>query len=174
MSIQLEEVYIYSVSPRRPLVLKDGTCVKVPKSLYLSKEDLYNIVGKNAVVYRRFIEEGINERVTIDSIERLHRANYIPENEWKGEATGTVVDTTPVTAPVTDEVKEDNKEEVNIADTIEEKVDPIPVDEESVVEEEAQEESKEVNEDVVEVKEKVNDKPQKQYINKNNNYKNKK
>lgn len=78
-----EAIFLYTVKPRRTIVGLSGSCkvLRTNKSLYLTKEDVY-LCLKNATVYRRFANEGINERVTIDDVERVHREEYIPADKW--------------------------------------------------------------------------------------------
>ena len=79
----MSNVFLYTVNPRRMINGLSGSTkiVRTPKSLYLSKEDVY-LCLKNASVYRRFANEGINEKVTVDNVDRVHREKYIPESEW--------------------------------------------------------------------------------------------
>ena len=78
-----ENTFLYTVKPRKTIVGLSGSTkvIRTAKSVYLTKEDVY-LCLKNAVVYRRFANEGINERVTIDSVERVHRDKYISEKDW--------------------------------------------------------------------------------------------
>lgn len=78
------QVFLYTVKPRRVIVGLSGSnrAIRTNKSLYLTKEDVF-ICLKNATVYRRFANEGINERVTIDDVERVHREKYISVDDWK-------------------------------------------------------------------------------------------
>lgn len=78
-----ENTFLYTVKPRKTIVGLSGSTkvIRTAKSVYLTKEDVY-LCLKNAVVYRRFANEGINERVTIDSVERVHRERYISEKDW--------------------------------------------------------------------------------------------
>ena len=78
-----EELFLYSVNPRRVITgLSEIKAIRTPKSVLLSKDEVYTCL-KKATVYRRFASEGINERVTIANVDRVHRANYISEEEWK-------------------------------------------------------------------------------------------
>lgn len=108
----MSEMFLYTVKPRRTIIGLSGSVkvVRTNKSLYLTKEDVL-LCLKSATVYRRFANEGINERVTIDDVDRVHRENYIPASEWeafcameKSKVHGTVVD--PVVPPVEDEKEE--------------------------------------------------------------------
>ena len=79
----MSDMFLYTVKPRKTIVGLSGSAkvVRTNKSLYLTKEDVL-ICLKNASVYRRFANEGINERVTIDNVDRVHRENYIAEADW--------------------------------------------------------------------------------------------
>ena len=79
----MSDMFLYTVKPRKTIVGLSGSAkvVRTNKSLYLTKEDVL-ICLKNATVYRRFANEGINERVTIDNVDRVHRENYIAESDW--------------------------------------------------------------------------------------------
>lgn len=75
-----EKVFLYTVNPRKVIVGISGVnAIRTPKSLFLTKEDVEKCL-KNATVYRRFNDR--NERVNIGNIDRLHRAEFIPEDEW--------------------------------------------------------------------------------------------
>ena len=50
--------------------------------MFLTKEDV-KICLQKATVYRRFANEGINERVNVGNIDRLHRENYVSEKDWE-------------------------------------------------------------------------------------------
>lgn len=78
------QVFLYTIKPRRVIVGLSGSnrAIRTNKSLYLTKEDVF-LCLKNAIVYRRFANEGINERVTIDDVERVHREKYISVDDWK-------------------------------------------------------------------------------------------
>ena len=76
------EVYLYTVHPKRPLKIEGVGVVRTPKTLSLTKEDV-KLAIKGASVYRRFANIGINERVTTLNIDRLHRAEYISEKDWE-------------------------------------------------------------------------------------------
>lgn len=78
------QVFLYTVKPRKIIVGLSGStrAIRTNKSLYLTKEDVF-LCLKNAIVYRRFANEGIVERVTIDDVERVHREKYISAEDWK-------------------------------------------------------------------------------------------
>lgn len=118
----MSDMFLYTVKPRKAIVgLSGSKVVRTNKSLYLTKEDVL-ICLKNATVYRRFANEGINERVTIDNVDRVHRENYIAESDWvafcaqeKSKDHGTVK------VPVVDSIDEKKEE---IVAPVEEIVEP--------------------------------------------------
>lgn len=78
------ETYLYEVRPvGRPIVLDHGVEIKTRKSLYLTKEDVQKCL-ETAYVFRRFASlEPV--RVNTTNLDRIHRANYIPEEEWNNK-----------------------------------------------------------------------------------------
>jgi hypothetical protein len=75
-----EKTFLYSVNPKRTIVGLSGVnSIRVAKSLYLTKEDVLKCLPK-ASVYRRF--KDMNVRVTIGNIDRLHRAEFVSEEDW--------------------------------------------------------------------------------------------
>lgn len=109
----MSDMFLYTVKPRKAIIGLSGSTkvVRTNKSLYLTKEDVL-ICLKNATVYRRFANEGINERVTIDNVDRVHRENYIAESDWaafcaqeKSKDHGSVK--VPVSNPADNEKKEE-------------------------------------------------------------------
>ena len=77
-----ELVFLYTVNPRKVITGLSGVnAIRTAKSLFLTKEDV-KICLQKATVYRRFASEGINERVTVGNIDRLHRENYVSEKDW--------------------------------------------------------------------------------------------
>ena len=168
----MSDMFLYTVKPRKAIVgLSGSKVVRTNKSLYLSKEDVL-ICLKNATVYRRFANEGINERVTIDNVERVHRENYIAESDWaafcaqeKSKDHGTVKDTgavdgekkNEIVAPVdkivestddTDKEKSEQTEEVS-ENVTENKIETtLPVNESIAAAEAAEESTTETSQDV--------------------------
>ena len=85
MQMNEESVFLYTVNPRKVITGLSGVnTIRTSKSLFLTKEDV-KICLQKATVYRRFAAEGINERVTIGNIDRLHREKYISEKNWEAE-----------------------------------------------------------------------------------------
>ena len=78
---------------------------------------------QTAYVFRRFADHGL-ERVTVANLDRLHNATFIPESEWNG----TVEEVEP---EVVEEVKE---EETPVEEPAQEE--PVVVAEDPVVEDE--------------------------------------
>lgn len=77
-----ENVFLYTIHPKRAITgLTNIGTVRTAKSLFLTKEDVY-IALKGASVYRRFANIGKNERVNVGNVDRLHRAEYISEEDW--------------------------------------------------------------------------------------------
>ena len=77
-----ELAFLYTVNPRKVITGLSGVnAIRTAKSLFLTKEDV-KICLQKATVYRRFANEGINERVNVGNIDRLHRENYVSEKEW--------------------------------------------------------------------------------------------
>jgi len=155
-----ETRFLYSVYPQRPIkgILPNNRPINGPRSLSLTKEEVLTCL-KFGTVYRRFANEGKNERVTMSNIDRLHNERFIMEKDYivdsLGKDSGTVVDTAPEKTPEETEEKETEETKVeNTPDT--EAVDEVTEDEkaedvdsaESVVEDEAEavEEDKESTE----------------------------
>ena len=97
-----ELVFLYTVNPRKVITgLSGANAIRSPKSLFLTKEDVKLCLQK-ATVYRRFAAEDKIERVTIGNIDRLHRENYVSEEDWEAtvikemsKGHGIVNDVTP-------------------------------------------------------------------------------
>ena len=78
-----ENVFLYTIHPKRAITgLTNIGTVRTAKSLFLTKEDVY-VALKGASVYRRFANIGKNERVNVGNVDRLHRAEYISEEDWE-------------------------------------------------------------------------------------------
>lgn len=79
----MEQTYLYSVRPRKPIKDIEGVpFIRSPRSLQLTKEDVIKCLDK-ASVYRYFANEGKQEKVTIDTVDRLHNAKFMTEEEYK-------------------------------------------------------------------------------------------
>ena len=77
-----EKAFLYSVNPRKVITGISGVnAIRTPKSLYLTRKDV-EICLQRASVYRRFSGDIAPQRVTIGNLDRLHRENYIPEDQW--------------------------------------------------------------------------------------------
>ena len=135
--------YLYEVRPKKTVFIKSlGKNVRVPKSFYLTKEDVKSIIG-NAHIFRRFTVPTTRvERVHTGNIDRLHHKYYMTEEEYKeflkrqaAEGSQSVReaidyiyanDNTPEETPTVEEVKEETPvaesvtEEVSVDETPEE------------------------------------------------------
>ena len=121
MENTIEERYLYTISPKRPIrYLNPNTpLINSTKSLLLTKEEVIKCFGY-ATIYRRFSNNNITEKITKFDIDRVHRAKYISKEEW-AKMQKIKDDTTSIT--------------VNGVKEVEEKHDPVLIVEESVVEE---------------------------------------
>ena len=115
-----EDIFLYEVHPKRVITGIPGIpAIRVRKSVYLTKDDVIKCLEKGSV-YRRFSLK--TERVTTANLDRVHREEYISEEDWpdflvklKAEGNGQVVDTTPET-PNTEEDKIGTVQEVTVPD----------------------------------------------------------
>ena len=113
-----ENIFLYEVHPKRVITGIPGIpAIRVRKSVYLTKDDVIKCLEKGSV-YRRFSLK--TERVTTANLDRVHREEYISEEDWpdflvklKAEGNGQVVDTTPET-PNTEEDKIGTVQEVTV------------------------------------------------------------
>lgn len=76
-----ETKYIYEVHPRKAMNIPGVGTIRTNKSVPLTKKEVISIFGQ-AHIWRRFSNPIRSERVTRDSIDRLHNDTYIPEEEW--------------------------------------------------------------------------------------------
>lgn len=152
----MEKTYLYMVHPRKVITgLSGATALRSPKSLLLTKEDV-KICLQRASVYRRFAMEGINVRVTIDAVDRLHNDHFIPEDKWDAEK-GVEIGATAVETPAP-EVKEEVKVEEPVkeeAPVVEEKVEEVVEEVETNQTEEVTDDKQEELESSVEEQESV-------------------
>ena len=75
--------YVYTVNPRRPIRGIAGIkSIRTGTTLKLTKEEV-KIAMKSGHVYRRFANEGINQRVTGENLDRLHNEKFMSEKEYK-------------------------------------------------------------------------------------------
>lgn len=134
--------YLYEVRPKKTVFIKSlGKNVRVPKSFYLTKEDVKSIIG-NAHIFRRFTVPTTRvERVHTGNIDRLHNEYYMTEEEYKeflkrqaAEGSQTVKEVVPEVkeeTPTVEEVKEETPvvepvtEEVSVEETPEEEVETV-------------------------------------------------
>lgn len=146
-----ETRFLYSVYPQRPIkgILPNNRPINGPRSLSLTKEEVLTCL-KFGTVYRRFANEGKNERVTMSNIDRLHNERFIMEKDYVvdslGKDSGTVVNTAPVVKTpekaeekVIEETKVENTPESEATEEVTEDEKAEDVDStESVVENEAE------------------------------------
>lgn len=124
------ERFLYEIRPIKPIKdLIPGKGIKAPCSMQLTKEEALHCM-KYGSVYRNFSDSGMNPiRVTGSTIDRLHNAKFISEDEWmkkigkeivseQQEETTTVEETPVEEVPVaTEEVVEENTvEETPVAE----------------------------------------------------------
>lgn len=133
----MEQTYLYSVRPRKPIKDLEGVpFIRTPKSLQLTKDDVLKCLDKGSV-YRYFANENKLEKVTVNNVDRLHNAKFMDEAEYEkflagelGKDSGTVVNNKAVV--------EEKKEEVKVEPAVEE-VKPEPVVEEAKAEDNTEE-----------------------------------
>lgn len=158
------ERFLYEIRPIKPIKdLIPGKGIKAPCSMQLTKEEALHCM-KYGSVYRNFSDSGMNPiRVTGSTIDRLHNAKFISEDEWmkkigkeivseQQEETTTVEETPVEEVPViTEEVVEENTveetpavEEVAEEETIEteDAQDFLPTEEEESTVTSSEEEKK--------------------------------
>ena len=124
-----EKRFTYVVNPRRPIKgILDMPPIKCSMTLKLTKEEAL-LAMKSGPVYRKFANEGIQERVTATNIDRLHAEKFMTEREFSGSSIPVInsnvkevarenANETPVNIPVP-EIKE--------VETVEIEPDPEPV-----------------------------------------------
>lgn len=84
MSEELEQRYLYTVNPKRPIRnLNDNIpLLRVPKTLSLTKEEVLKCL-EGGSVYRRFSNQGLLEKVNKYDIDRVHRDKFISKQDWE-------------------------------------------------------------------------------------------
>ena len=119
-----EQTYLYSVHPRTVIKELPVAPIRVPKSLYLTKDQVL-ICLKHGAVYRRFANEGKNERVTITNVDRLHNEKFMTEEQYAAflqsgvaDNRGTTIGDTTVT-PDKEPEKEPEVEPVKENESVE-------------------------------------------------------
>lgn len=130
------ERFLYEIRPIKPIKdLIPGKGIKAPCSMQLTKEEALHCM-KYGSVYRNFSDSGMNPiRVTGSTIDRLHNAKFISEDEWmkkigkeivseQQEEQSTVEETPVEEIPVTIPVEE-------VPVTIEEVVEEVVAEEET-------------------------------------------
>ena len=126
----MEERFLYTVYPKKPIrgVLPGNKAISSGKSLSLTKEEVLGCM-KFGTVYRRFANEGRNERVTTLNLDRLHNAKFIEPKDWNvddnsegsvveppADNRGTVIDTNPVVEKTPLEKAQEIQEEIKKID----------------------------------------------------------
>lgn len=122
------ERFLYEIRPIKPIKdLIPGKGIKAPCSMQLTKEEALHCM-KYGSVYRNFSDSGMNPiRVTGSTIDRLHNAKFISEDEWMKKIGKEIV-------------SEQQEEQSTVEET---PVEKVPVIAEEVVEEVAEEETTE-------------------------------
>lgn len=82
-----EEIrFLYSINPKKLIRFLNGNPVIPPirtsKTLSLTKEEVRECL-KYGSLYRRFANEGVNVRVTLNNIDRLHNAKLMTDEEYE-------------------------------------------------------------------------------------------
>ena len=121
--------YLYEVRPKKTVFIKSlGKNVRVPKSFYLTKEDVKSIIG-NAHIFRRFTVPTTRvERVHTGNIDRLHNEYYMTEEEYKEFLKRQAAEGSQTVKEVVPEVKEETpaveevKEEIPVVEPVTEEV----------------------------------------------------
>ena len=79
----METRFLYSVFPKMLIRNLPGvSAFRTQKSLSLTKDEVKYCL-KFGTVYRRFVNESKNERVTLENIDRLHNDRYMTEVEYE-------------------------------------------------------------------------------------------
>lgn len=146
--------YLYEVRPKKTVFIKSlGKNVRVPKSFYLTKEDVKSIIG-NAHIFRRFTVPTTRvERVHTGNIDRLHNEYYMTEEEYKEFLKRQAAEGSQTVKEVVPEVKEETpaveevKEEIPVVEPVTEEVSVEETPEEEEVETVADEIIEESNTD---------------------------
>lgn len=84
MSEVSESRYLYIVYPKKPIknLNENLPLIRVSKSLYLTKEEVLKCLDCGSV-YRRFSNEGIQEKVNKYDVDRVHNDKFISKEDWK-------------------------------------------------------------------------------------------
>ena len=151
-----ESRFTYIVNPRRPIKgISDMPVIKSSKTLKLTKEEVL-IAMKCGPVYRKFANEGIQQRVDGANLDRLHNEKFISEREYSGTSipviknNNTITETPVVEAPEVVPVEEPVKNEApenTVSEAAVEEVEEEPAATEEVVEEVSSIEAQNVEED---------------------------
>ena len=145
--------YLYSVYPKRPIknIIENIPIIKTPKSLQLSKDEVEKCL-KFGSIYRRFANEGRNEKVNTLNIDRLHNDKFMTEEEYAkfldsqiDSNAGTVINNINQSDEnLSVEVKEETsvvEDEKNVETSVEEVSNTVEEPKNEAVEEEVKEET---------------------------------
>ena len=156
-----KNIFLYEVRPKKAIYIPSlKKNVRVPKSYYLTKEDVTEII-KNAHLFRRFSNPIQSVRVTTDAIDRLHNEVFMTEEEYQkylnqkaGE--GSRVVKVPEVTPEPEVVPEPETAPVNIEETtnnivIEDSAEEVPGRKKLNLQKETTSESEEIADDTTEV-----------------------
>lgn len=101
----MERKYAYSIYPKKPIkTLPELGLLRTAKTLLLNENQVLECL-KSASVYRRFNANN-NIRVTVSNLARLHRDEFISEEEWNNKiAHEEAAKKLPCSEPVLEEVK---------------------------------------------------------------------
>ena len=137
MSEQIEERYLYTVNPKKPIKSLNPSIptIRTSKSLLLTKEEVLKCF-ECGPVYRRFSNIGLVERISKADVDRVHRTNYISKEDWK-----KIQKTTEVVENKVNGVEEADVKPIEIE---------VATKEETIPEEEVKEEVKTVEENIIE------------------------
>lgn len=91
--VATEQKFLYYVYPKKPIrnAVEGVPLLRSAKSLYLTKEEVLKCL-KFGSVYRRFVNEDRNERVTPMTLDRLHNARFMTEAEYKAPESEVMVE----------------------------------------------------------------------------------
>ena len=127
--------YAYQIHPKKPIrALPEFGLIRTKRTLMLTKEQVKKVLPF-ASVYRRFNHDTV-ERVTIYTLDRLHNASLMSEEEYKIFTTHNTVFVKPE-----DVVVEEPKVETEVVE--------IPQEPSEVVEDDSQSISTETEENIV-------------------------
>lgn len=153
MIINDETRFLYVVCPKKPIknLREDLSLIRTSRSLYLTKEEVLKCLECGSV-YRRFSNEGIQEKCNKYDLDRVHREKYISKDDWKKlEANAEKVDNLVVNG-VSEEPQEIVQEEkVQLVQEEQPKEEVVTSVEEVVVEDTVIEETPKIEAETAEI-----------------------